>query len=468
MGYQAPHSGQAYAGMGLYYTLNGRRQREMIATRLATPMEKDSFYTVSFFISPTARTTSYGPAIAVHELGANFSDTMPHITSPYSLDLRYDIVNDTARKLIDTTQWYEISGGYKARGGEQWMTIGSFGPNVPAYSAIGPANTTSFTSYIYLDDVSVVKTQPEKRTYRVTICTNPREGAKLVSSHTTGTWQWSTGQLSHSIIADHAGLYTCWALNDTNWVEEVFEVVDRKVPLPHIPDTSICAGIFNPQLAPGDTSLIWYEGANDTSGNTVQPPINTSYFGKSTLWVARVEGTCISDKKELTVTFIQGLDSHPLQTADRCLEGPMTTVSIGNAVTAATRFRWTLGDTVCCISTDRDGMHIRTASDYCKTVNDTFIVRSSPCKSCAIFPNVFTPNGDSRNDEFRWFLYCPIKDFHMSVYNRWGQRIFQTDDQTEYWNGGDAVMGTYMYMATFTHRITGYTFVEKGEVILMR
>ncbi|HEX5625610.1 MAG TPA: PKD domain-containing protein, partial [Saprospiraceae bacterium] len=51
-------------------------------------------------------------------------------------------------------------------------------------------------------------------------------------------------------------------------------------------------------------------------------------------------------------------------------------------------------------------------------------------------PNAFTPNGDSKNDEFLGAGYTNgMLDFEMSIWSRWGSRIFSTGDPLQGWNG---------------------------------
>lgn len=83
-------------------------------------------------------------------------------------------------------------------------------------------------------------------------------------------------------------------------------------------------------------------------------------------------------------------------------------------------------------------------------------------------PNVFTPNGDNTNDEFKWKIEG-IEDFRMTVYNRWGTKVFQTDDLDEYWDGGKEPQGTYFYVVTGTERTLDQEAVEyRGDVTLLR
>ncbi|MCC6540693.1 MAG: gliding motility-associated C-terminal domain-containing protein [Flavobacteriales bacterium] len=62
-------------------------------------------------------------------------------------------------------------------------------------------------------------------------------------------------------------------------------------------------------------------------------------------------------------------------------------------------------------------------------------------------PNVFSPNGDARNDRF-----LPMKPDGttalLEIYNRWGQQVFSTRSLEQGWTGGDAPDGTYYYIVT--------------------
>ncbi len=50
-------------------------------------------------------------------------------------------------------------------------------------------------------------------------------------------------------------------------------------------------------------------------------------------------------------------------------------------------------------------------------------------------PNIFTPNDDQKNDYFKITPKNEITMFYISIYNRWGQKIFETNDINNSWNG---------------------------------
>lgn len=65
-------------------------------------------------------------------------------------------------------------------------------------------------------------------------------------------------------------------------------------------------------------------------------------------------------------------------------------------------------------------------------------------------PEAFTPNDDGLNDLFQpVFAFVPT-DFELIIYNRWGNKIFETGDYTKAWNGKElngnpAPAGSYIY-----------------------
>lgn len=67
-------------------------------------------------------------------------------------------------------------------------------------------------------------------------------------------------------------------------------------------------------------------------------------------------------------------------------------------------------------------------------------------------PNAFSPNGDGLNDKFEVLgnLKC-IEKFHMDIFNRWGERVFDTDSLSNLWDGKtysgkEAPEGVYIFI----------------------
>lgn len=141
----------------------------------------------------------------------------------------------------------------------------------------------------------------------------------------------------------------------------------------------------------------------------------------------------------------------------------------------ATGVKWSWNtetkDTVSSINVHHPGKYAVTVDlDGCVTV-DTIEVK----KNCYIdIPNVFTPNGDGYNDYFlpRQLLSRSVTKFSMTIFNRWGEVIFETNSiNGRGWDGKvndkEQPTGVYVYMikATFAN---GYSENYQGNVTLLR
>ena len=85
--------------------------------------------------------------------------------------------------------------------------------------------------------------------------------------------------------------------------------------------------------------------------------------------------------------------------------------------------------------------------------------------------NVFTPNGDGVNDVFV-FENNGMDILSVMIFNRWGQKVFETDLRSPQWDGknlkgNDELAGTYFYVLTAQGK-DGYRYEEKGALILIR
>lgn len=88
-------------------------------------------------------------------------------------------------------------------------------------------------------------------------------------------------------------------------------------------------------------------------------------------------------------------------------------------------------------------------------------------------PNVFTPNGDGKNDIFK-VQALSVDEFRAVILNRWGRKLHEWTDPREGWdgriNGKLANPGTYFYIVTARGRekINPPEYVKKGALMLIR
>ncbi len=83
-------------------------------------------------------------------------------------------------------------------------------------------------------------------------------------------------------------------------------------------------------------------------------------------------------------------------------------------------------------------------------------------------PTAFSPNGDTKNDFF-FVRGNNVKEFTISVFDRWGNKVFTTSNLAEGWNGeyNNRLLntGTFVYVLSYTLN-DGTTDTQKGNITI--
>lgn len=84
-------------------------------------------------------------------------------------------------------------------------------------------------------------------------------------------------------------------------------------------------------------------------------------------------------------------------------------------------------------------------------------------------PNSFTPNGDGLNDTFGIYGEA-IREYQMQVFNRWGQKVFETNTVETRWDG--TFEGVHVPEGTYVYQVSargnqGNTLTRNGTVHLV-
>ena len=137
---------------------------------------------------------------------------------------------------------------------------------------------------------------------------------------------------------------------------------------------------------------------------------------------------------------------------------PMATLSSGTGATTIA-------------SPTADIKYIVTGTDVngCKN-KDSVMVLVKGTNGRFDVPNSFTPNGDGKNDCFGVKHWGDATGFRFMIFNRWGEKVFETNDINQCWDGRykgqPADIGGYVYYITSVN-LCGET-VKKGNVLLLR
>jgi gliding motility-associated-like protein len=84
-------------------------------------------------------------------------------------------------------------------------------------------------------------------------------------------------------------------------------------------------------------------------------------------------------------------------------------------------------------------------------------------------PDAFSPNSDGNNDKL--FVRGSIKDFTFSVFNRWGEVVYRTQNQSTGWDG--SFRGKELDAGVFVYYLSGFdaagnTINKKGNITLVK
>ena len=106
------------------------------------------------------------------------------------------------------------------------------------------------------------------------------------------------------------------------------------------------------------------------------------------------------------------------------------------------------------------------------TLTATSQVVIQNCVGEIFIPNTFTPNNDNHNDVFKASAFRPLQIYHLEIYNRYGQKIFETNNIATGWDGNfkgnPAETGTYVWSLSYIDPWTGKEVSTKGTSILIR
>lgn len=132
-------------------------------------------------------------------------------------------------------------------------------------------------------------------------------------------------------------------------------------------------------------------------------------------------------------------------------------------------YLWQNGSTQPHFAVIDSGLYRLQVTNECGSAADEIKITSSVCM--VQLPNAFTPNKDGLNDIFRIKYPFPVTRFSMIVYNRLGQKIFESNDINKGWDGSykgnQQSMDTYVWMISLMDA-QGKGQQARGTVVLVR
>jgi gliding motility-associated-like protein len=218
------------------------------------------------------------------------------------------------------------------------------------------------------------------------------------------------------------------------------------------PVTLVAEGMFGP-----DATLQWVLGGNSVPPTSTDSIVTVQFDGPGTH-----EVTLLVAENGCTAFYTDYVINYGLPTADFLVDPPspqnlgvvvdITDASNGNGGTI-TNWSWTLDGVSMGSSTNSVvwntnfpgtyliGLQVTTADGCVGTTSQYFTVIGGEI----VIPNVFSPNGDQANETFHIsnVQYYPNE---LTIYGRWGNKVYQKTNYKNTWDGGGVPEGTYYYV----------------------
>ncbi|NVO03607.1 MAG: CotH kinase family protein [Bacteroidetes bacterium] len=234
---------------------------------------------------------------------------------------------------------------------------------------------------------------------------------------------------------------------------------------------TICIGDSTQLEVTNSNTYLWSPAASlscTTCANPVATPNVTTVYSVS------VTGNCTTGTAEFTINIAPPPILTNSENQEICIPNSVQLTASG-----ASYYSWTPSTGLSCTNCPspiasplENTTYIIVGSNGpgagCKDTASLTVSITNDCPEIYI-PNGFSPNGDNNNDVY--FIYGTIAKFELVIYNRWGQEIFKTNDQTIGWDGtykGEKLQsGVYAYKVSLTD-YKGIVTLKTGNITLMR
>jgi gliding motility-associated-like protein len=284
------------------------------------------------------------------------------------------------------------------------------------------------------------------------------------------SWNWSNQQITPAISGLTAGSYTVTATDVNTCTASGSATISQPAPLSLYigNDTVVCNSLPYLITAPsGYTAYNWSNGATSES-------VSISNSGSYSLVVTNANGCTTADNVNVQFGSSAGLSAGP----DAELYYG-TSLGLFPVVTGSSSgsFLWSPAEGLSCTDCKNPVANPLQTTAYQLTytdengcvVADTLVLTVLP-QGVAFFPTAFSPNGDGNNDTFH-VLGSQIRNYNISIYNRWGEKVFTSNNIAEGWDGTykevEQPMGVYIYYASVIF-MQNETRQFKGSITLIR
>jgi large repetitive protein len=285
------------------------------------------------------------------------------------------------------------------------------------------------------------------------------------------TYSWSEPEGSGtSMTVTRNGKYWVTASNATcSKTDTVTILFNSFVLSPQVEDVKLCKGSAPEVIKAQGQNILWYAGPVGGIGSVTPPVQNTVDTGRWEYWVSQTIRGCETPRAVVNTRVIE----KPIFDLGEPFIIPCDAAGIVLQIIPEedTRYTWSNGGgSGRSMIVNARGKYSLYAENMCGSTRDT--VQAVECKDrCVQFPTGFTPNGDGKNDLFRAAAFCPVPKYHLIVFNRNGEKVFETSNPSDGWDGSfrgrKAPIGAYVFYSEYFDFVLKRSLTDKGTVVLV-
>lgn len=269
-------------------------------------------------------------------------------------------------------------------------------------------------------------------------------------------------------------------------------IVQPTIPLKVTADTTICEGSSVLLKAAGgnnvyswsSTDNTWHPlGAdkdNDSKVNFSLPTVLVTPTG-TTLYIVfsrACDGSILSENVTVTV---QPIPTLTIANNDTCINLGQDLILQSLTDDRIDPVRWSHDGKEICANCPNLTFHPYTPGKIFASIVDEYGCAASDSinvcvtydclENTLVIPNFITPNGDGKNDKFRFLNPENLPIIFLRIFDRWGEMLFESTDQEPEWdgtfNGKPCSPGTYVYTIEAGCNVKG-NITKSGNVSIIK
>jgi len=419
--YQTAKTGSFMAALN-YYAQDFTKGRSYIQSPLIYPLKSNKAYCITGYFNLLNR-----DKYSIDELSFYFDDGSIASVAPAEIaPANPQIKSPAGIYFTDTLNWMKVQSTFTATGTERYITIGNHKAQANLTYSLSYPSAPGIVAEYYVDDVSVIEADLPAYAGRDTVL--------------------CTGDSIFIGRPPEIGLECLWFSNGSQ--------------------IAIGGGLW---VKPATTKT--YVVQQDVCGliktATVQVQVKPKYTGVPTL-STNITTACLSDTVKLNIL------NPPTGTKINYEWLPKSLLTSTTNTTAKTFIKQTTLFTHNTTSKGEDG--------FCPFVrtNTIEVVLPDSCFKYPSIPNIFTPNNDDVNDEWKIKFPYGFKLNELNIYSRWGTLLHARNNLSATiegfasitWDGRtnsgeECSAGVYFYILSYTDK-NGGVKMTKGNISLVK